>query len=111
MSNIKYQISKDERLSGLSFALCLLSFVFCSLSFDALAASPLTGKHDNHTPIEVTSDTLEVMQEQNQAVFSGHVVAIQGDVRLKADKMTVYYDKAPENKSEDKLGKKSAKKP
>jgi len=44
-------------------------------------------------PIEVTSDTLEVFQQDNKAMFSGHVVAIQGDVRLKADTMTIYYRK------------------
>lgn len=59
------------------------------------AASPV-GKHDSHAPIEVTSDTLEVFQVENRAVFSGHVVAIQGDVRLKSDKMTVYYRKQDE---------------
>lgn len=61
----------------------------------ALAATnPLAAaskKHDTKTPIEITSDALDVMQEQNQAIFSGHVVAVQGDVRLKADTMTVYY--------------------
>lgn len=65
---------------------------------DAFAkGSPLTG-HKNDAPVEVTSDTLEVFQLENRAVFSGHVVAIQGDVRLKADQMTIYYNppKEPE---------------
>lgn len=56
------------------------------------AMPPLSAtKHDNRAPIEVTSDTLEVFQQENRAVFTGHVVAIQKDVRLKADTMTVYY--------------------
>lgn len=57
------------------------------------------GKHNSKTPIEITSDTLDVLQETNQAVFSGHVVAIQGDVRLTADKMTVTYAKSAGSKS------------
>lgn len=56
-------------------------------------------KHDSKQPIEVTSDALQVFQEENRAVFTGHVVAIQGDVRLKADTMTVYYRAA--DKAED----------
>jgi len=57
------------------------------------AANPFTGstKMDNNAPIEINADTLEVFQEENRAVFSGHVVAIQGKVRLKADKMNVFY--------------------
>ena len=71
--------------------------------FILLAAPlPIGGKHDNKTPIEVTSDSLDVLQEQNQAIFSGHVVAIQGDVRLKADKMTVTYSKQGEKKDAPK---------
>ena len=64
---------------------------------------PTGGKHNNKTPVEVTSDSLDVLQQDNKAVFSGHVVAIQGDVRLTSDKMTVYYAAA------DKLAKKNDK--
>ena len=60
----------------------------------AQAADPLAGlKHDSRTPIEVTADTLEVFQQENKAVFSGHVVAIQGTIRLTSDTMTVHYRK------------------
>lgn len=57
------------------------------------------GKHNTRSPIEVTSDALEVMQEQSKATFTGHVVAVQGKVRLKADKMTVYYANAQDKKA------------
>lgn len=55
----------------------------------AQAAPPALGS--GNKPIEITSDTLEVMQETHKAIFSGHVVAIQGDMRLKADRMIVHY--------------------
>jgi lipopolysaccharide export system protein LptA len=83
----------------------------------ALAKSPLPsmgGKHNNKAPIEINADSLEVLQDKSMAVFSGHVVAIQGEVRLKAEKMTVYYKPSDENpaatkktdkpKSDDKQG-------
>lgn len=49
------------------------------------------GKHDSSAPIEITSDQLDVFQEENRAVFSGRVVAVQGDMRLKSEVMTVHY--------------------
>ena len=44
--------------------------------------------------IEITADTLEVRQSENVAVFAGAVNAIQGDMVLNADVLTVYYREA-----------------
>ena len=74
-------------------------------AYDASAAPSgmaLGSKHNKKAPIEVTSDALEVMQEQNKASFTGHVVAIQGKVRLTADKMTVFYASAEDKKADKK---------
>src|SRR5215203_5291888 len=71
---------------------CMAAVTFTA---DAFALPGFDKKHSK-TPIEVTSDSLEVLQEENRAVFTGHVVAIQGDVRLKADKMTVFYSQKKE---------------
>lgn len=57
-------------------------------------------RFDGKEPIEITSDQLQVEQQQNIAIFSGNVVAIQKDVRLKSDKMTVYYTGGEEKKSD-----------
>lgn len=48
-------------------------------------------KFDTSLPVEITSDTLEVLQHENKAIFKGNVVAVQGQVRLKADQMVVHY--------------------
>lgn len=82
-----------------------LAAIFAFTCAAAYAASPF-GKHDAKTPIEVTSDSLEVMQQQNQAAFTGHVVAIQGDVRLTSDRMVVHYAAADEKKTAGKKDKK-----
>ncbi len=42
-------------------------------------------------PIEISSDSLEVDQATQVAVFKGNVVAVQGDMRLKANSMEVHY--------------------
>ena len=41
--------------------------------------------------IEITADTLEVRQTENVAVFEGSVNAVQGELVLNADMLTVYY--------------------
>ena len=46
-------------------------------------------------PVQIESEQLEVHQDENVALFSGHVVARQGQTVLKSDKLTVYYTGAP----------------
>lgn len=59
----------------------------------AQANNPFGGfKHDSKAPIEITSDSLEVQQANNLAIFAGEVVAGQGTLRLTADRVEVTYD-------------------
>lgn len=69
--------------------------VFLALAAaDAHAAAPSIG--NDKEPIDITADKLEVFQEENRAVFTGHVIAIQGDTRLASDKMIVHYHQKDE---------------
>lgn len=52
----------------------------------ALAASA-----DKNQPIEITADSLEVLQPDQVATFRGNVHAQQGDITLTAQQMTVHY--------------------
>lgn len=47
--------------------------------------------HDSNQPIEVTSDSLRVDQTTGNAVFSGNVIVIQGDLRMAAGEVSVIY--------------------
>ncbi len=59
-----------------------------------------TGQHDTSLPLEITADALEVQQDQQRAIFTGAVDVIQGDMRLNADKLIVYYrDKEAEEQN------------
>lgn len=49
-------------------------------------------EHDSGQPIEIGSDSLEVRQEDNTAVFVGNVDARQGGARLQANRVEVSYD-------------------
>lgn len=60
----------------------------------AQEAAPSTGDgftDDPGEPIEVVSDTAEWKRAENVAIFTGRVDAVQGTMRLRADKVFVHY--------------------
>ena len=67
----------------------IASILFAVLPAWALAQSG--PKLDSDAPVEIASDNLEVLQEQNKAIFSGNVIAKQGATTMKSATMTVYY--------------------
>lgn len=76
------------RLAGVVAGLALLA-----TGAIAQAQDPFGGfKHDSSTPIEITSDSLEVREAESIAIFSGAVEAGQGTLRLTAERMIVAFD-------------------
>jgi lipopolysaccharide export system protein LptA len=59
------------------------------------AGNPIGRPHDGSQPIEITADSLEVIQPQQLAIFKGNVDAVQGDIRLRADTLKVHYRQRP----------------
>lgn len=57
-------------------------------------------KMDSRQPIEITADSLEVMQQEQMAEFSGNVVAVQGNIRIASDRMKVFYRSGDEAKGD-----------
>jgi len=57
------------------------------------ASSPFQGfSATDDKPVNIRSDSIEVHQEQQKAIFSGHVVAVQGDSTLRAPTLVVFYE-------------------
>ena len=60
-----------------------------------LAAAPVLAEigkgYDTSLPIEITADSLEYQQEAQVAIFRGNVDAVQGELNLRADQLTVHY--------------------
>lgn len=77
-------------------AVSMCAIAGCWLAAGAYAAAPPIG--NNKEPIDITADRLEVFQEENRAVFTGHVIAIQGDTKLTSEKMVVHYRQKDEAK-------------
>jgi lipopolysaccharide export system protein LptA len=48
-------------------------------------------QHDSTLPIEITADRLDVVQDEQVAIFIGNVDAVQGDLVLTSDELRVYY--------------------
>lgn len=70
------------------------------LAGSAVAQNLDSGQHDTSLPIEITADAMELEQEAQRALFLGAVDVEQGDLRLKADQLVVYYrDKAAEEEN------------
>ncbi|ABD53143.1 LptA/OstA family protein [Jannaschia sp. CCS1] len=47
--------------------------------------------YDSSQPVEVTSDALTVDQTTGEAVFTGNVIVVQGDLRMAASAVRVLY--------------------
>lgn len=62
------------------------------------ARADFAGKQDAGLPIEINADSFDVFQQENRAVFTGHVVAVQGKMNLKSDRMTVFYRSGAQSK-------------
>lgn len=59
----------------------------------AAAGSPLGGLGgDSKEPIKIDADKLDVLDKENRAVFSGNVVAVQGETTVRCSIMTVFYE-------------------
>jgi lipopolysaccharide export system protein LptA len=69
----------------------LVTIWLTALTVAAFAQAQQLPGRDPDAPIEIEADTLEVRQEQQLAVFTGNVVAVQGGMTLKTDEMQVRY--------------------
>lgn len=68
----------------------LLLLIFAStanaVAVDFFAAA------DPDQPLEITAQQLEVFQDEQKSIFSGEVVAQQGEMTLYTDQLTVIFD-------------------
>lgn len=80
------------------FAPAVLAPVFLVPAALAQEGNGLAG-HDSKQPIEITSDTLTVEQPKQLATFAGNVDAVQGEMKLRADRLLVHYAQSGEKKA------------
>jgi lipopolysaccharide export system protein LptA len=62
-----------------------------ALAMPAAAQFSMGRQQNSDQPINISSDTLEVQQDKQLAIFRGKVDVVQGDTRLRSDDLFVYY--------------------
>jgi len=55
----------------------------------ATAAKPVTGNHDNNAPINISSDNFQADLNAKSGLYSGNVIVVQGDTKLRANEVRV----------------------
>jgi lipopolysaccharide export system protein LptA len=59
--------------------------------------------YDARHPVEVTADSLTIDQSTGEAVFSGNVIVHQGDLRMAAGQVRVFYSETDGRRAVDEV--------
>ena len=80
---------------GLALASVVLAAMSCNAQEVAAAHTQTTATQgpaiQRDKPIDISSDKLDVYQDEHKAVFTGNVIAAQGTTNMRSVKMTVFY--------------------
>ena len=57
-------------------------------------SGPLGEMGSSKAPINIDSDKLDVFDKEGRAVFSGNVVAVQGDATMRCSSLNIFYEQA-----------------
>lgn len=71
--------------------LLLWSAVLTLMMAGAGGAAHAVTRHDTNLPVQIDADSLEIQQDKKVAVFTGNVAARQGELVLRADRLSVDY--------------------
>ncbi|HEX4028123.1 MAG TPA: lipopolysaccharide transport periplasmic protein LptA [Rhizomicrobium sp.] len=55
----------------------------------APASKPITGNHDNNAPINISSDNFQADLNAKSGTYTGNVIVVQGDTKLRANQVRV----------------------
>jgi lipopolysaccharide export system protein LptA len=76
--------------------LVILPILAAMLATPALAAAatkdpskPITGNHDNNAPINISSDNFQADLNAKSGLYTGNVIVVQGDTKLRANQVRV----------------------
>ncbi|QEN88951.1 hypothetical protein FZC33_22765 [Labrys sp. KNU-23] len=79
----------------LPLALLVSSLALPAGAQEKKPSTPFQGfSSDNDKPVNIKADQLETHQDEQKAIFTGNVVATQGESTLTAEELTVFYEAA-----------------
>ncbi len=67
-----------------------------ALSFGASAQISAT-----RGPIQIEADQLDFLDREGKAIYMGNVDAVQGEARIRAEKLTIFFEKKAEGESKE----------
>ncbi len=79
-----------NRLATALFVLCLAAPALAQQKQGS--GVPAFGTNSK-APIQIDADRLEVFSKEQRAIYTGNVVAIQGDTTIKSAMMVIFYDR------------------
>jgi len=63
--------------------------VLTAAAHAAPASKPITGDHDNNAPITIAADNFQADLNAKSGTYTGNVVVVQGDTKLRANQMHI----------------------
>jgi lipopolysaccharide export system protein LptA len=83
-----------------ALVLALAAAPACAAAQGSAATAPSQGATvlpgaSSHQPINISADKLDYFDKQQKAIYSGNVVVVQGDSRLRASVLTIFFDNKP----------------
>ena len=58
----------------------------------------------NSGPIQIEADQLDFLDRQGKAIYLGNVDAVQGDARIRAEKLTIFFEKKATSDTKENAG-------
>lgn len=96
-------LRRNRRYPLRSLALALALTTWAAAVYAQAAGVALGGfGYEKGKPVEITAESLEVNQENGNAVFDGNVIIGQGQMRMSAGKVIVEYAKDANGKNQIK---------
>ena len=90
--------ARCQRRVGLLWRVALLAPVLAAFALTVSAGwaqeEAAVSDSESRKPIDIEAETLEVRQSENVAIFQGDVEAVQGEMKLTSDTLTVHYREA-----------------
>ncbi len=71
--------------AAIAFALLMLPAGAQAAQPAAAPAKPVLAQHDNNAPIDISSDTFQADLNGKSGTWTGNVIVIQGDMKLRAN--------------------------
>lgn len=87
---------------GKMFMLALVGLALTGMTQAAEPAKPVKVTADQ-APVQIKSDELKIHQKQQKAIFSGNVVATQGELTIRCARLEVRYAEAEEGKASGRI--------